>query len=222
MDKILRYIRICDDISEVNCVLLRRKWRFINIAIYPNFDVRSEVNYTWARRTRRIRVWKYCAIFDFWPHIRSKLRFTKEEADVRKPLGPKVSSLGFLVTVKEYLTLWTTFAIFEPQAGCRFRPFPVCYQSFLEEGNCFQTLSRADRYSVFYGIGFVRNCSRVVFRDIQGREKRNGLGSNLAKVNFLLVENRFLKHTIRILLIKLPIWAPRLSDIFSVYMKSFF
>ena len=38
-----RYIRIFDVISEVNCVLLRKKWSFKIIALYPNFDVISEV-----------------------------------------------------------------------------------------------------------------------------------------------------------------------------------
>ena len=39
-----RYNRTFDVISEVNCVLLKRKRRFENIALYPNFDVISEVN----------------------------------------------------------------------------------------------------------------------------------------------------------------------------------
>ena len=39
-----------DVISEVNCVLLKRKRRFENIALYPNFDVISEVNCVLPRR----------------------------------------------------------------------------------------------------------------------------------------------------------------------------
>ena len=36
-------MRTFDVISEVNCVLLRSKWTFENIALYPNFGVISEV-----------------------------------------------------------------------------------------------------------------------------------------------------------------------------------
>ena len=45
-----RYIRTFDAISEVNCVVLRRKRRFEKIALYPNFDVISEVNCVSPRR----------------------------------------------------------------------------------------------------------------------------------------------------------------------------
>ena len=38
-----RYIRTFDVITGVNCVFLRRKRRFQKVAIYPNFDVISEV-----------------------------------------------------------------------------------------------------------------------------------------------------------------------------------
>ena len=40
---LLRYIRIFDVLSEVYCVLLRRTRSFNVIALYPNFDVVSEV-----------------------------------------------------------------------------------------------------------------------------------------------------------------------------------
>ena len=45
-----RYIRTFDVISEVDCVFLRRKRRFENIELYPNFDVISEVNRVLPKR----------------------------------------------------------------------------------------------------------------------------------------------------------------------------
>ena len=53
--KILRYIRTFDVISvvctiQVDCVLLRRKRRIENIALYQNFDVITEVNCVLPRR----------------------------------------------------------------------------------------------------------------------------------------------------------------------------
>ena len=39
-----RYIRTVDVTSVVNCVLLKKKRRFKNIALYPKYDVIFEVN----------------------------------------------------------------------------------------------------------------------------------------------------------------------------------
>ena len=55
-----RYMRSLDVISEVSCVLLRSEPRFQFISLYQNF----------------------------WRYIRTTLRFTKEEADVRKRAPP--------------------------------------------------------------------------------------------------------------------------------------
>ena len=45
-----RYIRTFDVTAEVNCVFLRRKRKFEKIALYPNFDIISEVICVLPRR----------------------------------------------------------------------------------------------------------------------------------------------------------------------------
>ena len=49
----LNTVQIFYAISELYCVLLRRKWTFENIALYPNYDVIFKVNCVLLRRMPR-------------------------------------------------------------------------------------------------------------------------------------------------------------------------
>ena len=48
-----RYIRAFNVTSIVNCNLLRRRWRFEIIALYPKLDVITEVKCVFVRRKQR-------------------------------------------------------------------------------------------------------------------------------------------------------------------------
>ena len=50
-----RYIRMFDVISELRCVLPRRKIRFKNFALYSTFAVKSELNCVSPSRRRRFK-----------------------------------------------------------------------------------------------------------------------------------------------------------------------
>ena len=82
--ELLRYIRIFDVISELYCILLRRRRMFEIIALYPNFwcYIRTILHFT----KKEADVRNFCAISDFltlYPNW-TILRYTKEEAEARK------------------------------------------------------------------------------------------------------------------------------------------
>ena len=78
-------------ISELYCILLRRRRRFENKRSHLYQHAITELLTFYPSELcffkEEAYVWKYCAMCEFWRYIRSKLRFDKEEVNFRFPFS---------------------------------------------------------------------------------------------------------------------------------------